>query len=162
MIDTFTAIDFETANQNSNSICQTGIVRVQDGCIAEQKSWLSMPPNNLYLEWFTRDIHGISADTTADAPTFNVIWPEIIPFILKQDVVAHNSAFDFTCLRNTLTYYGVDVPIYKGHCTYRLLGSSLPTLCRQHRIALEHHDALSDARACAALFMIAQGGTLKV
>ena len=35
------------------------------------------------------------------------------------------------------------------------------TLCSQHHIALDHHDALSDAVACAHLFMIAQGLRLR-
>ena len=34
-VNTFTAIDFETAQGKRNSICQVGIVRVVDGEIVE-------------------------------------------------------------------------------------------------------------------------------
>ena len=44
-------------------------------------------------------------------------------------------------------------------CTYRLYRRGLAALCREHGIALQHHDALSDARACTHLFLLASGRT---
>ena len=160
MTTTFTALDFETANYARNSVCQTGIVRVEDGKVVEQKSWLNQPPNNYYVGWFTSDIHGISPHDTAGLPTFDQVWADIKPFIAGHHVVAHNSAFDFPCLRATLAHYGLETPAFHGHCTYRLLKASLKALCARYHIALNHHNALSDALACAHLFMIAQGGKL--
>ena len=160
-VTTFTALDFETATGYRNSICQTGVARVVDGIVIDRRSWFSMPPDNYYWRRFTDDIHGISSQTTADAPTFDDLWLTVKPYITDQDVVAHNSVFDFGCLRATLTYYGIPTPNYRGHCTYRLLRSNLASLCSRHHIALDHHDALSDAVACAHLFMIAQGLRLR-
>ncbi len=100
----FTAIDFETAHGKRWSICQVGLVRVENGIIMGQLSVLVHPPNNFYWDHFI-DIHGITPGQTANAPTFNKVWQQIEPFIKNQNVVAHNGfSFDFNCLKQTLEY----------------------------------------------------------
>src|ERR1017187_1610832 len=89
----FTAIDFETAHPKHWSICQVGLVRVENGEIVDKVSLLIKPPDNFYWDLFI-DIHGISAEDTEDAPTFYDIWHEIEPYIQDQIVVAHNISFD--------------------------------------------------------------------
>ena len=154
MDNTFTAIDFETAHGKRWSICSVGLVRVKNGITCEKLSLLVHPPNNFYWDWFTNDIHGISPEMTADAPTFDIIWQQIKPLIENQNLVAHNGfSFDFQCLNKTLEYYNIEPPSYTGHCTYRLYGDNLAALCKGHKIPLNHHDALSDAMACAELFL---------
>lgn len=154
MNNSFTAIDFETAHGKRWSICQVGLVRVENSIITDQLSILVQPPNNFYWDRFI-DIHGIDSEKTASAPTFNKIWHQIEPFIKGQNVVAHNGfSFDFPCLNQTLEYYNLPTPNYTGHCTYRLFGENLAILCKKHNITLNHHDALSDALACAELFKI--------
>lgn len=152
--NSFTAIDFETAHGKRWSICQVGLVRVENQIITEQLSILVQPPDNYYWNNFI-DIHGICPEQTADAPTFDRIWPQIEPFIKNQNVVAHNGfSFDFHCLKQALEYYDIAPPKYKGHCTYRIFGDNLASLCKVYKIPLNHHDALSDAIACAELFKI--------
>ena len=148
----FTAIDFETANGNPNSICQVGLVRIVDGIIASETDILIRPPRNYYWRNFV-DIHGITPARTAFSPEFPAIWPQIAPFILGQNVVAHNSSFDFNCLRQTLQHYHLPAPRFKGHCTLAIYKKGLAKLCAEQRIPLDHHNALSDARACAELFL---------
>jgi DNA polymerase-3 subunit epsilon len=153
-VNSYTAIDFETAHGKRWSICQVGLVRVENSIITEQLSILIQPPNNYFWNNFI-DIHGICAEKTADAPTFDKIWNLIEPFIKNQNVVAHNGfAFDFQCLKQTLEYYEILSPKFTGHCTYRIFGANLASLCNQYKINLNHHDALSDARACLELFKI--------
>jgi len=148
----FTAIDFETAHGKRWSICQVGLVRIENGIIKEQLSILVQPPNNYYWEDFI-DIHGITPEHTADADTFDKVWPQIEPFIKNQNIVAHNGfAFDFHCLKQTLEHYNIETPQFNGFCTYRIFGDNLASLCKKYRIPLNHHDALSDALACAELF----------
>jgi DNA polymerase-3 subunit epsilon len=154
MRNCFTAIDFETAQGKRWSICQVGLVRVEHGVVVEQLSILVQPPYNYYWGNFI-DIHGITPEMTETAKTFDRVWLEMEPFITGQDVVAHNGfAFDFPCLKQTLEFYDMESPSFVGHCTYRLLGDNLASLCRQHNIPLNHHDALSDAKACAELYRI--------
>jgi len=134
-----------------------GLVRVENGRAREQLSILIQPPNNYYWNNFT-DIHGITPEMTANAPRFHLIWNQLKPFIHNQHVVAHNGfAFDFHCLAQTLEYYKLPVPAYTGHCTYRIYGESLAALCKKYKLPLNHHDALSDAMACAELFLLHLG-----
>ena len=151
-METFTALDFETAQGYRWSICQIGLVRVVEGEVADSLSLLVQPPNNYYWRSFS-DIHGIRWWDTQDSPTFDQVWPQISPYIEGQTVIAHNSAFDFGCLEQTLSHYGMEMPTFSGHCTYRIYRKGLGALCEEHGIPLNHHDALSDARACAALFL---------
>lgn len=153
MDNTFTAIDFETAQGKRNSICQIGLVRVEAGQITRQINKLVCPPDNLYFYRNTA-IHGITAADTCTSPTFDAVWQEIKPYIQHQTVVAHNGAFDFSCLRHTLDYYQLEQPEYQQKCTYKIFGKGLSVLCQQYNIPLNHHDALSDARACAALYQL--------
>jgi len=149
----FTAIDFETATPQKHTICQIGLVKVVDGLISEKLSILVKPPHNYYWEMFT-DIHGISAEKTFDAPSFKSVWFEIEPFITNQNVVAHNGfRFDFIALEEALKLYKIMIPEYMKHCTYKIYGKGLAQLCNEYNIKLNHHDALSDAEACAKLFM---------
>ena len=153
MMTSFTAIDFETAQGYRHSICQVGIVRVENGIISEEINLLVQPPDNYYWEKFI-NIHGIRPEDTVNEPTFNQIWHKIEHLIKNQDVVAHNGiSFDFPVLEKTLEFYGMIAPKYNKHCTYRLYNDNLASLCKDHKIPLNHHDALSDAKACAELFL---------
>jgi DNA polymerase-3 subunit epsilon len=149
----FTAIDFETAHGKLWSICQVGLVRVENGAIVKELELLVQPPRNEY-HWGNSRVHGISKKDTAHAPFFNEIWHEMEPYISGQHVVAHNASFDCACLVETLKFYGLPQPRYKDHCTVKIYKRNLALLCETYGIELNHHNALSDARACASLFMM--------
>jgi DNA polymerase-3 subunit epsilon len=152
MINSFTAIDFETAHPKRWSICQVGLVRVENLKIVKEISILVQPPDNYYWGKFT-GIHGITPRDTENEPTFDKAWCVIEPYIKGQHVVAHNGfGFDFPCLNHTLEYYNIEVPEYFKYCTYKIYREGLASLCRKYVIKLHHHDALSDSRACAELF----------
>jgi len=150
----YTAIDFETANGKRWSICQVGLVRVENGITKDKISVLVQPPNNFYWDRFI-DLHGITPEQTANAPTFDMVWQQLEPFIKHQNLVAHNGfSFDFHCLKQTLEYYDIAPVKFTGHCTYGIFGDNLASLCKQYKIPLNHHEALSDAMACANLYQI--------
>lgn len=148
---TFTALDFETAQHCRSSICQVGLVRVENGHVVSELSFLVRPPDNFYLYRFS-EIHGLTPRDTANAPDFATLWPRILPLIAHQTVVAHNTGFDISCLRKTLDHYALQHPQFVTACTYKIYRSNLATLCQAFNIPLNHHDALSDARACAELY----------
>jgi DNA polymerase III subunit epsilon len=153
MNNSFTAIDFETAQRKRWSICQVGLVRVENGLIKDKLSVLMQPADNYYWENFI-NIHGIKPQLTRRAPTFDKVWEQIFPFITDQNVVAYNGAFDFHCLKQTLEYYNMAVPAYNGNCTYKIYRNNLASLGRKYNIHLNHHDALSEAMACAELYKL--------
>lgn len=148
----FTAIDFETANANPNSICQIGLIRIEDGIVVKEVNLLVQPPRNYYWSSFI-NVHGIRPTMTAFSPKFSELWPIIEPYINHQHIVAHNISFDNNCLKKTLDHYFIPIPDYKTHCTYKIYKKGLAKICLEHNIPLNHHDALSDANACAMLFL---------
>jgi DNA polymerase-3 subunit epsilon len=154
----FTAIDFETATGYRTSICQVGLVRVENDMVVKELCLLVQPPNNYYWLNWSDEIHHIYPADTANAPTLDKVWPLIRPFVEGQVVVAHNGPrFDFECIKQTLAHYGLPEPQYEKRCTYKIFKKNLADACKEHGVTLEsHHHALADARACAALFLHAR------
>ncbi len=157
----FAAIDFETANSHSSSVCSVGIVVVRGGRIDEKLYELIRPAPNFYNYWNTR-IHGLSASDTATADPFPDVWERIAPLIADLPLVAHNSPFDEGCLRAAHLHYGMPYPGYLFYCTCRAsrrVHRGLPDH-KLHTVAAHvgfdlrnHHHALADAEACAAIAM---------
>lgn len=150
---TFTAIDVETAHGKRFSICQVGLVRFEEGVITRKICQLIQPPQNIY-SYYNIQIHGITPEMTIDAPCFDDVWGQFKPFIEDQLLVAHNASFDISCLSQTLAYYDLAVPKFEHQCTYRIFKKNLASLCNEFHINLNHHNALSDALACAQLYLI--------
>ncbi len=163
LLDHFVAIDFETATAARSSACAVGIVRVEAGAIVEEYYRLIRPPHNQYTP-FNISIHGISPRDTREAPTFADLYPEIRKMLEGRKIVAHNESFDRGVLRATMEYYGLDYTELgldeKWECTvklYRKKGythANLAYCCHMNGIELRHHEALSDARACAQLYLL--------
>lgn len=159
-MENFAAIDFETANRERSSVCSVGIVIVKDGKIADKIYRLIRPYPNYYSYWNTQ-IHGLTFNDTAQAPTFPEVWREIAPRIDGLPLVAHNSPFDEGCLKAAFQVYHMAYPEYTFYCTCRAsrrtFGKQLPNHQLQ-TVALrcgydlhQHHHALCDAEACAQI-----------
>ncbi len=154
----FAAIDFETANRNSCSVCSVGIVIVRDGKITEEIYRLIRPAPNYYSPANVR-VHSLTRADTDPAPHFDEVWTEIAPRIEGLPLVAHFSRFDEGCLRAAMERYGMTWPGYRFYCTCtasrKVLGRMLPN----HKLdtvasflgfeRFRHHYAMDDARACA-------------
>ncbi len=153
----FTAIDFETANPDHNSICQIGLVRVENSVIIEKYMSLVKPPRNEYF-YQNMKVHGISSDHTNQAPLFHEVWPRIKHHIEGQLIVCHNSSFDVKKLIETLTHYQLEIPEFEVDCTQKIFGGGLEDCCISNGIEFHnHHDALADAEACAKLYLLSKG-----
>jgi DNA polymerase-3 subunit epsilon len=81
-----------------------------------------------------------------------------------RTIVAHNENFDRGVLQQTMSLYGLDYAglnlSEKWECTMKICrenekypSSGLAECCRIENIELNHHEALSDARACAELYL---------
>lgn len=153
----FIALDFETAQGKRNSVCAIGIVAVKNNVITEKFWSLIKPPYNEYSPYNIK-IHGITPDMTENAPTFETVYPSIKHYFHGNNVVCHNADFDFDVLRQTMQYYDINEELsIIPHCTFKLYGRRLADCCAELNIALDHHNALSDAEACAKLFLIYNG-----
>lgn len=166
----FAAIDFETANNKRTSVCSVGVVIVREGKIVDSFYSLIKPVPGYYSYWCTQ-VHGLTAEDTADAPEFPEVWAQIeqllhLPtedaMLLGFDtlpLVAHNKAFDESCLKAVFDCYDMDYPDYDFHCT--LVKSRQVWPGGHHNLDIiaercgynlkNHHHALADAEACAAI-----------
>jgi DNA polymerase III subunit epsilon len=153
----FTAIDFETATPLHKSICQVGLVRVENSIIIEKYMSLIKPPDNEYT-YQNMKVHGILAYQTDNAPLFSDVWKRIKHHIEGELVVCHNSSFDITKLVETLRHYQLEIPYFEVDCTFKIFGSNLKDCCSENGIEFyDHHDALADAEACAKLYLLWKG-----
>ena len=154
----FAAIDFETANGKRSSVCSVGIVIVRDGVVIDRFYSLIRPYPNYYQK-FTTEIHGLTREDTDSAPHFPEVWRQVEEKIKGLPLVAHNKAFDENCLRAVFQAYEMDYPDYEFHCT--LMGSRRQLRLPNYRLntvaaycgyeLCNHHHALADAEACAAI-----------
>lgn len=157
---TFTAIDFETAHKHH--ICSVGLVVVENGIIVDEYHSLIQPPLNYYNP-YTIAVHGITPSDTRNAPVFYDLYPQLKKRMYGRVIVAHNESFDRNCLQKTMIDCDISYSdLYiadKWECTckiYRSKGykpATLDACCSVNGIQLKHHDALSDARACALLYL---------
>lgn len=154
----FTAIDFETATERSNSACSVAIVEVRDGKIAQSYSTLIRPPR-LKFSPFNIQIHGITPEMVEHERGFAGIWPELRPFLENRIVLAHNAPFDMGVLKSSLLANHIELPSFLQCCTVRISRKAWPDLPNHKlntvsdflHVNFRHHDALEDARACAAI-----------
>lgn len=166
-------IDVETACPDHGAVCAIGVSIVHLGRVHSERHWFIDPATRFDPRFI--EIHGITPATVAGRPRLKSAWREISGFIdaslgelrdpsLFAEVetagptplfVAHNAQFDRTQIEAAL-----DAPLpFRLACTVAMSRRAFPRLARHNlktvaehlRIPLKHHDALSDARACALI-----------
>jgi DNA polymerase-3 subunit epsilon len=154
----FAAIDFETADYGRDSACAIAVVVVEDGTIVNKTCSLIRPPRRDFVFSY---LHGITWQDVAKKPTFGELWPELQKHMEGVDfIAAHNASFDRGVLHACCALHG-HTPMDDTYlCTMKLarrLWNVYPTklsdVCRHFRISLKHHDAASDALACAKIVL---------
>lgn len=157
----FVALDFETANPSRTSACALAVVRVEGGAITGRGFSLIQPPSTRFT--FTH-IHGITWADVLEAPTFGEVWRGFAPLLEGAAFyAAHWAPFDRGVLRACLEQAGLSRPLPPFLCTVALARQvwalprhNLPTVAAHLEIPLQHHDAASDAEACAKIALAAQ------
>lgn len=166
----FAAIDFETANCQLTSACAVGIVIVREGEIVYKFYSLIQPEPNYYERFNTR-VNGLRQDDTDCAPLFPDVWQQVVPLLrlsageIEQigspnlPLVAHNKMFDESVLKACHQCYQMDYPDYQFYCTlqqsrkvWKKGRHTLDVISERCGYELKnHHNALADAEACAAI-----------
>ena len=155
---TFVALDFETADHGRDSACAVGIVKVRGTRIVHEAAYLIRPPRQTF---YFSHLHGITWEHVAKEPCFRSVWLRIRPILSDAEfLVAHNASFDSSVLGVCCEAARIRPPELGFHCTMRLARQTwgiyptrLPDVCRRLRLPLDHHDPLSDARACAKIII---------
>jgi DNA polymerase III subunit epsilon len=158
---TFVAIDFETADHGSDSACAVGLVRVSGNRIVKRKYYLIRPTRRSF---FFTPVHGITWEIVRRKPTFKELWPRIRNLLHGADFIAsHSASFDRRVLETCCKEANVPLPEVPFVCTAKLARrvwdlhpTSLAIVCRYLGLPLNHHEALSDAEACAGIVVAAR------
>lgn len=159
--DTYTAIDVETPNRYSRSICSIGVVHAEPGKEAERLHLLVDPQDD--FDGINISIHGIRPEDVDGAPTLSALWPRLKGYFEGGLLIAHNALFDLPVLQRALEREDVYPGSWRYLCTleqsrrhipkYAFGNHKLDTLCEGLGIPLgQHHNALDDAAACAGLY----------
>lgn len=165
-------VDVETACPDHGAVCAIGVAVVHAGRVHREHHWYINPGTRFDPRFI--EIHGITPAMVAQSPRLKAAWREITGFIdesLESTLepalipglaerpaplfVAHNAQFDRRQIESAL---GTPLP-FRLACTVAMSRRAFPRLERHNlktvashlRIQLKHHDALSDARACALI-----------
>jgi DNA polymerase-3 subunit epsilon len=157
----FAALDFETADYGRDSACALSIVLVENDAIVDTWTNLIRPPRR---DFFFTYLHGIAWEHVKHKPSFGELWGDIARKLEGvRFVAAHNASFDRSVLRACCEAAALQPLPLPFVCTVRAARSiwgfyptTLADVCRQLRIPLRHHDAESDAQACARILLAAR------
>ena len=169
MQNRYIAIDFETANAKRVSACSIGVAVIEDGHVVETYTSLIKPPPSCdNFAPINVRIHGITSDMVADAPTFDVLYPQLRQLAAGAPILGY-SKFDRSVLQSLAEYY--ELPIsrtrinsYVDVCSLaqkqypHLNNHKLATLAKHFDLGeFKHHDASDDATICALVFLALKG-----
>ena len=156
----YIAFDVETPNYANNRMSAIGVSVIEDGKIVDE---LYSPVNpETHFDPFNIALTGITPEAVADAPTFPELWREWEEVMGSGLLIAHNAPFDMSVLGKCLLHYGIRWRERAQYaCTCRmgrrlmpeLPNHKLDTMCDSLGLALDHHHAGSDSRACAELLL---------
>lgn len=154
----FVAMDFETANHDASSACALGVVCVRGLSVVNSEYYLIKPPTDNF-EIYNTNVHGITYDDVKNCNDFTSLYDNLMGYILNSRyVISHNASFDMNVLRGCIDFYDLEQPefIYLDSidvtAPMRDCKNSLAACAVFFDIKVEqHHNALSDAMACAEI-----------
>jgi len=156
----FLVVDVETANPDSRSICQIGIVGFRDGVLVE--TWQSLVNPGTRFDPGNIAIHGIRPEDVRDAPNFADIFHELRARFDGRIVGSH-TAFDRRAICGAAELHGLPAPTCRWLDTAQVVrrawpqfakrGYGLANLSRHFGLPFRHHDALEDARLAGEVLL---------
>lgn len=165
----YIAFDVETPNYSNDRISSIGITVIENGTVVED--FYSLVNPEVYFDPFNIHLTGITPEMVAAQPAFPELWEEIAPVMGSGLLIAHNAPFDMGVLASCLSAYQVEWRPFTYYACTCVMGRAcypdlenhkLSTLCKYLGLSLDHHNALSDSRACAELLLDFMRHSLKV
>lgn len=156
------AIDFETANAMPESACAVGVSVFEDGAEIDGYYTLIKPKGRYrQFDWRNVRIHNITYEQVQDAPDFKEVYAYLSQYFEDAVFVAHNADFDMNVLARCCAANQLEIPDISYFCTVKLMRRMFPYLghhrlndcCQYMAIELDHHNAQSDAEACAQIVL---------
>ena len=159
----FSVLDIESTGLSpkyDDRIIEIGVTKIDiDGNIIDSYETLVNPVRKVAAT----HIHGISDCMVKNAPRFRDIADELILFLNKTVIVAHNVGFDMSFLKWEFGQAGYDISDNPRLCTLTMSRKILPNLpSKKLEFLCTHfgidsglaHSAYSDAFAASKLFSI--------
>lgn len=154
----FVVIDVETSCSRKSSICQVGIVGFTAGLVSFEYETLVDPCDEFHP--FNVELHGIDRHHVRGKPKFRTLHSTIAQHLGGRITVAH-SAFDRGALAAACSQHSKPVIETRWLDSVKVARRAWPELA-SHRLnvlashlglELQHHDALSDARAAGMVIV---------
>ena len=94
----YAVVDVETTgfSPTGDGVVEVACVLVQDGRV--ERRWSSLVNPLRPIPWRATDVHGITDDDVAQAPTLAELEGELVALCAGATVVAHNASFDLSFL----------------------------------------------------------------
>ena len=161
VVESFIAIDYETANSDRRSACSLGVSIVEDCVVKETFQTYIKPPQDFnYFDQFNIMIHGIQKSDVKNSPNFSEVWSHLVSINSNNlPIVCHNSGFDIRVTQDLINHYQISIRDIEYFDTLtiakklwpHLINHKLSTLSSVFGIDLDHHNAASDSEACARI-----------
>ena len=160
MEERYVAFDVETPDAQNRRMSAIGVSVIERGGIVQELYTLVDPQT--HFDSFNIALTGITPEMVAGQPDFPALWQLLEPMLAGSILVAHNAPFDLRVLASCLHDYHIDwKPEAVYLCTCQMGRKAYPylqnhklnTLCEHLQLALDHHNAGSDSRACALLLL---------
>lgn len=150
--DRFAVIDTETTGvRPTDRVIEVAVVTVGlDGTSLDRWSSLINPRRPVEMV----EIHHITDEMVADAPTFDEAADEIAALISGACIVAHNTQFDVSMLDAEFGRVGGELRVPRSIDTMGEHRWSLRRACEASNVTQTGaHRAIFDAEACAGVFL---------
>lgn len=155
----YICFDVETPNHKNERMSSIGICTVENNKIADEFYTLINPEQP--FDSFNIALTHITPAQAKKAPNFKEAWKTVGKILDGGLLVAHNAQFDMSVLSKCMSAYEIPSGDTEYLCTCRMGKKLLPyaknhkldTICQDLKIPLDHHNALSDARACAEILI---------
>lgn len=165
----FLALDVETANGDSSSICQIGIACVPENGPSHTICEFIDPKTRFSV--FNVQLHGIDEVSVYGAPIFPTFLNAVLPLLERHTIVQHSN-FDKRAIGAACEAYGMPIPELHWIDSVRIArrawpefrgngGHGLGNLKIELGLNFRHHDAGEDALAAAEVVLLAEERTGK-
>ncbi|NOY74919.1 MAG: 3'-5' exonuclease [Kiritimatiellaeota bacterium] len=108
----FVIFDLETTGMSATNDRIVEIAAVGVDTDNERTRFHSLVNPRMKIPFHAKNVHGISDENVADAPTFHDIAPRFLEFADGATLVAHNARFDLSFLQESLARTGH--PLWRG------------------------------------------------
>ena len=149
----YTVIDIETTGLSceKNEIIELSAIRIRNNKIIKEFSSLVKPQGK--INYFIKQLTGISNEMVKTAPSIAKVLPEFMNFISTDTLIGHNIKFDLRFISHNLQIYTpqklnnskIDTMQLSRKYLPELTNHKLQTLAEHFNINTKgHHRALTD------------------